>query len=86
MKFLKEVFGNLKFTWRYVKDQKFRLLGYSICNIFAIAISIVVPIISAKIIVFLTNNMFYQLIGMAVILFFIENLRNAVFFFASNIL
>ena len=83
MKFLKEVFGNLKFTWRYVKDQKFRLLGYSICNIFAIAISIVVPIISAKIIVFLTNNMFYQLIGMAVILFFIENLRNAVFFFAS---
>ena len=60
MKFLKEVFGNLKFTWRYVKDQKFRLLGYSICNIFAIAISIVVPIISAKIIVYLTNNMFYQ--------------------------
>ena len=49
MKFLKEVYGNLKFTWRYVKDQKFRLLGYSICNIFAIAISIIAPIISAKI-------------------------------------
>ena len=83
MKFLKEVLGNLKFTWRYVKDQKFRLLGYSICNMFAIAVSIIVPIISAKMIVYLTNNVFYQLIVMAVILFFVENIRNVVFFFAS---
>ena len=83
MKFLKEVWSNLKFAWIYVKDQKFRLLGYSICNIFAIAISIIAPIISAKIIVYLTNNKFYQLIAMAIILFFIENIRNAVFFFAS---
>ena len=83
MKFLKEVWGNLKFTWNYAKYQKSKIFGFLICNIISIIISIVVPIISAKIIVSLTDSKFAQLIAMAVILFFVENVRNLVNFFGG---
>ena len=84
MNFIKEVWGNLKFTWKYVKEQKYKVLGFALCNIVMIIISIVVPIISAKIIVDLTNSKFNQLILMAVFLFIFENLRNISTFFARK--
>ena len=83
MKFLREVWDNLKFTWNYAKYQKLKIYGFLLCNITSIVISIVVPIISAKIIVDLTNSKFEQLIFMAVILFFVENARNFVNFFGG---
>ena len=58
MKFLKEVWDNLKFTWKYVKSQKINIIGFAICNIVMIIISVIVPVISAKIIVNLTSNNF----------------------------
>ena len=50
MKFFKEVWENLKFTWKYVKEQKLSIIGFGICNIISIIICVIVPIISAKII------------------------------------
>ena len=75
---MKEFIKNLKFAWIYSKSQKYKLIKYIICNIFSIIISIVIPILSAKIIVELTNNQFYQLIMIAIAIFLIENLRNIV--------
>ena len=79
---MKEFIKNLKFAWKYSKDQKFKLIKYIICNILSIIISIIIPILSAKIIVELTNNQFYQLIMIAIAIFFIENLRNLIHYFS----
>ena len=79
--FMKEFIKNLKFAWKYSKDQKFKLIKYIICNIIAIIISVIIPILSAKIIVELTNNQFYQLILIAIAIFLIENLRNVINYF-----
>lgn len=73
---MKEFFSNLKFAWTYAKDQKIKLIGYIIFNIFAIIISIVVPVISANIIVDITNNKFYQVLFMCSILLLINIIRN----------
>ena len=80
MKFFKEVWENLKFTWKYVKEQKLSIIGFGICNIISIIICVIVPIISAKIIVNLTESKFNQLLLMALLLFLIENVRNFINF------
>ncbi len=74
MQFLK----SLKFTWKYVKEQKKNFIWYIILGIMSIIISVMVPMLSAKIIIDLTNNMFEQLIFMAILIFIIENIRNLV--------
>ena len=81
--YMKEFIKNLKFAWTYSKGQKNKLIKYIICNIFSIFISIIIPILSAKIIVKLTNNQFYQLILIAIAIFIVENLRNLVNYFCN---
>jgi len=73
---MKELWKNLKFAWTFAKDQKVKLILYLICNLFQVGISVVVPIISAQIIVKLTSNMLLQVISIAFILFLIEIFRN----------
>lgn len=75
---MKSFLKNLKFTWQYAKEQKYKLIRYILCNCTAIVISVVVPILSAKIIISLTTNQFYQLILISVAIFIIENIRNIV--------
>lgn len=85
MEFLK----NLKFTWKFARKQKKNLIAYTIFSIISIVISVFVPILSAKIIVSLTNNEFKQLILIAILIFIVENIRNLVHCFQrhnSNIL
>ena len=80
MFFIKEVSSNLKFAWKYAKKDKMKIIDFMICNIFQIIISIVVPIISARIIVSLTANKLFQVLVMAIVLFFVENMRNLMSF------
>lgn len=75
---MKEFISNLKFVWKYAKSEKNKLIKYILCNLVAVVVSVVVPIISAKIIVYLTDSMFYQLLMMTVMLCGIELLRNLV--------
>lgn len=79
---MKETWKNIKFAWQYTKDLKGMLIKYIICNICSIIISIIVPLLSAKIIISLTNNHFKQLIYMSIAIFIIENGRNLVSYFA----
>ncbi len=80
---MKEFWKNLKFVWKYARGEKWRLIGYIFVDIIFIAISIVVPILSAKKIVYLTNNQFTQLFVVALSIFFIEILRNVVNYLGS---
>ena len=80
MFFIKAVSSNLKFAWKYAKKDKMKIIDFMICNIFQIIISIVVPIISARIIVSLTANKLFQVLVMAIVLFFVENMRNLMSF------
>lgn len=81
---MKELINNLKYAWKYVKNQKKYLFLYLIINIFLIAISIIIPILSAKIIVELTNNKFYELILIAITIFMVENIRSIAHYFQSK--
>ncbi len=80
---MKTLWNNLKFAWQYAKDQKWMMIQYIISSIITIIISLVIPILSAKIIILFTNNKFYQLIFMAFIIFLIENIRNIVSYFTN---
>ena len=79
---MKEFFSNLKFVWQYAKDQKVKLIKYILCNFVVVIISVVVPIISANIIIYLTDSMFYQLLMMASVLCLLELLRNMLNYFS----
>ena len=79
---MKELINNLKFSWKYAKDQKWKLVLYILCNIVTIGISIIVPILSAKIIVNLTHSEFKQLLFISIIILFLELTRNVMYFFS----
>ena len=66
---MKELWKNLKLVWKYSKDQKKKIILYAITHIITVGLGIVVPIISAKIIVNLTSSQFEQLIWMSIILY-----------------
>lgn len=79
---MKEFVDNLKFAWKYAKDQKKRLIGYILCNIVSIIISIFVPILSARVIVDLTANHFYQVLFISCIILIVELTRNVINYLA----
>lgn len=73
---MKETIFNLKFAWKYIKDQKTRLIGFMIAGILNIIISIIVPIFSAKIIISLTNNELRQVLYTSLVILLVEIIRN----------
>ncbi len=73
-----EFFRNIKYAWKFTKDQKGLLALYIFCNLIAVVISVVVPIFGAKKIIYVTNNQLYQLILVALLIFLIEISRNVV--------
>ena len=69
---------NLVFTWRYSKKQKSRIIAFVLCSFLHIVISVIVPIISAKIIINFTSNQLNQVLWMGLVLFIIELFRNLI--------
>ena len=63
-----EFIQSLKFTWKYAKKEKGRIILFGIANLFNVIFSILIPMIDAKIIIELTANHFERLIFMAVCL------------------
>ena len=86
---MKEFLNNLKFAWQYSRNQKKNLIGFIFTNILIIIISVIVPILSAKIIIYLTDNEFKQLLLIALIILLVEWFRNILNYigrYNSNIL
>ena len=73
---MKETLFNVKFAYKYIKDQKLRMIGLLVSSIFTIIISVILPILSANIIVNLTNNKLYQVLNISVVILLIELSRN----------
>lgn len=65
---MKEFIQSLKFTWKYAKKEKGRIILFGIANLFNVIFSILIPMIDAKIIIELTANHFERLIFMAICL------------------
>ena len=86
---MKEFLNNLKFAWQYSKNQKKNLIGFIFTNILIIVISVIVPILSAKIIIYLTDNEFKQLLLIALVILLVEwsrNILNYIGRYNSNVL
>ena len=80
---MKELIYNLKFAWRYAKNQKKLIILYILCNLFQIIISVFLPDLSAKIIVSLTDNQLIQVLNIALVLLFVELFRNCVVYLTN---
>ncbi len=76
MEFLK----NIKRAWHYTKGHRGNVIKYIICSIIMMINSIIVPILGAKLIVYLTNNMLLQLIYITLIFFALESLQDVLHF------
>jgi ABC-type multidrug transport system fused ATPase/permease subunit len=81
---MKELISNLKKTWEYTKDNKKELIICIIGGILSIIISVITPILSAKVILNLTSNQFKQLIFIGLVIFGVEITKNIVRYFIHN--
>ena len=80
---MKELWKNLKFAWKYAKDEKKYIIAYVLLHIVGIGISIAAPVISASMIVKLTSNLLTQTLFLAFCIFAIEILRNFVRYYSG---
>ena len=81
---MKEFKNNLKFTWNYVKYQKANFIKYVLLNICLVIISVVVPILSANVIIYLTSSLFQQLAMVALVILMVEVSRNVINYFSTK--
>ena len=81
---MKEFLNNLKLTWQYLKYQKANFIKYVLLNICLIIISVVVPILSANVIIYLTGSLFMQLALVALVILVVEVSRNVINFFSTK--
>ena len=83
---MKELFKNLKFAWKYVKGQKSKIILLAIIGLFLAVIGVVLPILSARLIVYLTSNELLQLLSIAFVVFAVEILKNIMKYFSDYLL
>ena len=81
---MKEFWKNIKLTWKYTKDQKTTLIKYIIVTILNIIVALLIPILSAQLIVKLTNNQLYQLIFIGLIIYLVENIYNIISYLSTR--
>lgn len=72
---------NLKKTWIYIKQAKLNLFGYIFVSIIEAIISAVIPLLSAKVILNISNGIIEQLIYSALTVFLIELILYILFYF-----
>lgn len=74
---------NVKRTWKYIKYAKKNLLGYGLISITESIISIILPLLSAEIILNISNSSIKQLILTAIALFIVNIILYIVIYFKS---
>lgn len=80
---MKSLWKNLKFAWQYTKNEKTKFILFLICIVFHVIISIVIPILGARLIVSLTSNTLTQVLFVAMLIFMVEISRN-IFIYLCN--
>lgn len=71
---MKETFSNLKRVYQYGKEYKKNLIIFSLMSLSFIVINIILPIVTAKELVYLTESVFGQLIMAAIVVLVLESI------------
>ena len=72
---------NLKRTWKYIKQARMNLVGYGVVSIIEAIIGAIIPLLSAKVILNITNGIINQLILSAIAVFFVDLILYIAFYF-----
>ena len=80
---MRDFIKNLKYSWQFSRSSLRYIIGFIICSIASIIISVVVPILSSIIIVNLTTNELMQVVFITIILFLVESTRNIINYLSS---
>lgn len=72
---------NFKWVWNYIKPEKHNLFFYGLVAVLEGALSIVIPLVSAKIILNITDKAFNQLIYTAIVVFLLKLMMNCLNYF-----
>lgn len=72
---------NAKKTWIYIKECKLNLIGYALVSIVEAIISAILPLISAKVILNITDGIIPQLILSALAVLIIELILSCMYYF-----
>jgi ABC-type multidrug transport system fused ATPase/permease subunit len=78
-------FRNIKKTWAFTKECRLTLVGYVSVSIAEAIIGAILPLISANIILNITNGLVEQLILSALAVLAIELVVNVIYFFKANL-
>ncbi len=79
----KQLMLNIKRTWKYIKLAKGNLFGYVFVSIIEAIISVILPIVSAQVILNITSELFYQLIMTGALVFLLNVLVQFIMFFKT---
>ena len=82
---MKELLKNIKFVWQYAKSEKVKIFIYCILNVIRVISSIMVPIISANVIVNLTDSNIKQFVYMGAVFLGITLAIQVIDYFCSKI-
>lgn len=80
MKSISNTFRNLKKTWSFVKEEKRKLIICIVLSGLLSLIGAITPLISARLLLNLTEGLLDKLFRIALFLFIIENTRNIIHF------
>ena len=69
---MKDFFSNLKITWKYEKSNRKNIILLCIFEVIMTIIRIVVPLLSARKIIYLTDNLLNKLAYITIMLFLVE--------------
>ncbi len=82
---LKNILINFKKTWKFVKEDKKYIILFLIFSLVLCGISVITPLLSAKMLLYLTDGMFKELLTITIMVLIVELIRN-LFNFLYNIL
>ena len=81
---MKSTIKNLKFAWKYTKNNRKSLFIIGFVSIIDVLLNIVTPILSAKIIIELTTNNYKRIILIALMILIVNILSSIVNYIARN--
>ena len=81
----KELKANLKMSWYFVREEKLYFIILVILSLMLAGLSFIIPMLSAQLLLKLTDGLLKDLMLVAIIIFFIEILRNVILYFFRKI-
>ena len=82
--FLKESFKNFRRTFKYAKEERKQFILFLSFSLLVAITGAFFPVLSAQIVVNITNSFFLKVIIVAIALFFVQNIRNISNYFTNK--